>query len=258
MNRVNNDLVRFMKESDTSNLISIFGVKICFQKYEDLLYSIYYDDSIRLIGSVNKHFLNLAYENEDFKEKLNKCDFIFPDGVGVKLAAKLLTNFRRRIYRTNCPDLLVKLLHTLNVNKNTIFLFGATSKVIKKTVSEIRKRFPQVTISGYSDGYTFENEKLVDEINSNGTEYLVVGLGGIRQESWALENIDLLKVRKLILVGGAFRVLAGERLRGPRFIQYLGLEWFVRFLTEPLYIWKRYLIGIPLFIFRIVKEKLDK
>ena len=35
-----------------------------------------------------------------------------------------------------------------------------------------------------------------------------------------------------------------------------GLEWLARLLIEPRRLWKRYLVGNPLFLWRIVKQRL--
>jgi N-acetylglucosaminyldiphosphoundecaprenol N-acetyl-beta-D-mannosaminyltransferase len=35
-----------------------------------------------------------------------------------------------------------------------------------------------------------------------------------------------------------------------------GLEWLGRFLIEPRRLWRRYLIGNPLFLWRVLKQRL--
>jgi N-acetylglucosaminyldiphosphoundecaprenol N-acetyl-beta-D-mannosaminyltransferase len=62
-------------------------------------------------------------------------------------------------------------------------------------------------------------------------------------------------VNVIIAVGDGIKVFAGNKRRGPKILQKLGLEWFVRFIFEPKRLWKRYLFGIPLFIFRVIKFK---
>ena len=56
-------------------------------------------------------------------------------------------------------------------------------------------------------------------------------------------------------VGDGIKVFAGTKKRGPKFLQKIGLEWIVRLFFEPKRLWKRYFIGIPLFIFRVIKYK---
>ena len=44
--------------------------------------------------------------------------------------------------------------------------------------------------------------------------------------------------------------------RGPRWMTDRGLEWLGRLIIEPRRLWKRYLIGNPLFLWRVLKQRL--
>jgi N-acetylglucosaminyldiphosphoundecaprenol N-acetyl-beta-D-mannosaminyltransferase len=59
-------------------------------------------------------------------------------------------------------------------------------------------------------------------------------------------------------VGDGIKVFAGIKLRGPGFIRAIGMEWFVRFLSNPFKYWKRYIWGNPLFLYRIFRDKMAK
>ena len=56
-------------------------------------------------------------------------------------------------------------------------------------------------------------------------------------------------------VGGSFDVISGEVKRAPLFMQKIGLEWFYRFIQEPVRMWRRYLIGNLIFITIVFKAK---
>ncbi|MFQ5576484.1 MAG: WecB/TagA/CpsF family glycosyltransferase, partial [Anaerolineae bacterium] len=43
--------------------------------------------------------------------------------------------------------------------------------------------------------------------------------------------------------------------RGPKWMTDNGLEWLARLLTEPRRLWKRYLLGNPVFLCRVLKQK---
>ena len=76
------------------------------------------------------------------------------------------------------------------------------------------------------------------------------------QERWILDNISKLNV-KVILNGGAYlEWLSGVQKQAPKWITKIGMEWFYRFLKEPKRLFKRYIIGNPLFIYRILKQKI--
>ena len=67
---------------------------------------------------------------------------------------------------------------------------------------------------------------------------------------------DDLKVKVVLAVGDGIKVIAGNRYRGPKVIRKMGMEWIIRLFSEPKRLWKRYLIGIPLFLYRIFKLKI--
>ena len=52
----------------------------------------------------------------------------------------------------------------------------------------------------------------------------------------------------LIGVGAAFDFFAGRTRQAPRWMQNNGLEWLFRLVTEPLRLWRRYLLISPRFL----------
>lgn len=61
------------------------------------------------------------------------------------------------------------------------------------------------------------------------------------------------------LTGGAvFDYVSGRLRRGPRLLTDNGLEWLARLLVEPRRLWRRYLIGNPLFVLRVARQRLRK
>ena len=73
-----------------------------------------------------------------------------------------------------------------------------------------------------------------------------------------MENWDRLEVNVAITAGAMLDFIAGQTPRGPRWLTDHGLEWFTRLLTEPRRLWRRYLIGNPLFFFRVLRQRLGR
>ncbi|BAZ09683.1 glycosyl transferase, WecB/TagA/CpsF family protein [Calothrix sp. NIES-4071] len=46
--------------------------------------------------------------------------------------------------------------------------------------------------------------------------------------------------------------------RCPQWVSNIGLEWLSILLTEPQRLWKRYIIGNPLFFYRFLREQFLK
>jgi UDP-N-acetyl-D-mannosaminuronic acid transferase (WecB/TagA/CpsF family) len=55
-------------------------------------------------------------------------------------------------------------------------------------------------------------------------------------------------------VGALFDYLTGELRRTPRIMRSTGLEWVYRLGQEPRRLGKRYLVGNPKFIFKVLGE----
>jgi N-acetylglucosaminyldiphosphoundecaprenol N-acetyl-beta-D-mannosaminyltransferase len=53
-----------------------------------------------------------------------------------------------------------------------------------------------------------------------------------------------------------FDYVCGQLRRAPRWVIEHGLEWLGRLIIEPRRLWKRYLIGNPVFLARVIKQRL--
>ena len=53
-----------------------------------------------------------------------------------------------------------------------------------------------------------------------------------------------------------FDFYAGTAKRAPKWWQEHSLEWLYRLIIEPKRMWRRYLLGNPLFLWNIAKEKI--
>ena len=68
------------------------------------------------------------------------------------------------------------------------------------------------------------------------------------------KSAALLDAGLLIGVGAAFDFHSGRVNQAPRWMQRSGLEWFFRLCTEPRRLWKRYVVGVPLFTVRAAAQ----
>jgi N-acetylglucosaminyldiphosphoundecaprenol N-acetyl-beta-D-mannosaminyltransferase len=56
-------------------------------------------------------------------------------------------------------------------------------------------------------------------------------------------------------VNAAFDFHTGRKPQAFRWMTDNGLEWLGRLLIEPRRLWRRYLIGNPLFLWRVLKQR---
>jgi len=118
------------------------------------------------------------------------------------------------------------------------------------------QRFPDLRIAGARDGYftTEEEPAVVAEINDSGAAILLVAFGVPRQELWIASRRNELKTPVCLGVGGLFDFYSGRIARAPVWMREIGLEWVWRMLQEPKRMWRRYIIGNPLFLSRVWRQ----
>jgi len=85
-----------------------------------------------------------------------------------------------------------------------------------------------------------------------------VAFGVPVQEKWIEDNFDKINCRIAMGVGGLFDFYSGNIKRAPTWMREIGMEWFFRFLMEPKRMFKRYFVGNPVFIFRVLRWKSKK
>jgi N-acetylglucosaminyldiphosphoundecaprenol N-acetyl-beta-D-mannosaminyltransferase len=59
-----------------------------------------------------------------------------------------------------------------------------------------------------------------------------------------------------LCIGASLEFLAGARIRAPRFISRMGLEWLFRLATNPRRLFRRYLINSPVVIALLLRQRL--
>lgn len=120
-----------------------------------------------------------------------------------------------------------------------VFLLGAAPGVADRAASRIVARWPGVEIVGtLSPPLGFErdaaeNDRIVAAVNDAEADLVLLGLGAPKQELWVSEYAPRLNARAALCVGATIDFLAGEKMRAPRWMQRIGLEWFHRLATEP-------------------------
>lgn len=178
----------------------------------------------------------------------NRAGMVTPDGMPLVWLGRLAGH--QHVDRVYGPDLMLALCAAKPGYRH--FFYGGGQGVADLLVARLRERFPQLNVAGtftppfrpLSEAERIETARL---INAARPDIVWVGLSSPKQERWMAEMAPLLQVPVLIGVGAAFDFHAGLKPQAPRWIQRSGLEWLFRLATEPRRLWKRYLVGIPLF-----------
>ena len=99
---------------------------------------------------------------------------------------------------------------------------------------------------------------MIETINASGADILLAAFGAPRQELWLARHQARLRPRVLMGVGGLFDFYSGSIPRAPIWMREVGLEWTWRLMQEPGRMWRRYLVGNPLFLYRVYRQKLKE
>lgn len=243
--------------------INLFGVSISKIKLNEMMQEIrtaVHQHTKVLIGYVNISSMNMAYELPDFRSNLEKFNIVYCDGFGVMLGARLMGEALPE--RFTAPDFIDDVMQILIETDGGVFLLGSKPGIAALAGAELVKRNPGLKLSGTHHGYydktpgSQENESVVSQINTAAPALLLMGFGNPLQEEWILQNWDKLDVPVALMTGAMFDTLSGTTPRAPKFVTDHGLEWLSRLLIEPRRMWRRYLVGNPLFFLRILIQKL--
>jgi N-acetylglucosaminyldiphosphoundecaprenol N-acetyl-beta-D-mannosaminyltransferase len=213
-----------------------------------------------LVLSANAHCVNLCYEDPALRRFFAAADVVFCDGAGVMLAARVLGG--RIPERITYADWAWRLAAFAAAEGLSLFFLGARPGVAETAAQRLRERHPGLRVSGVRHGYfdhsagSPESEAVVGEINAAAPDILLVGLGMPLQEYWLMENRDRLDVGAALTSGAVFDYVSGRLGRGPRLLTDNGFEWLARLFAEPRRLWRRYLLGNPLFVWRVLRERL--
>ena len=112
-------------------------------------------------------------------------------------------------------------------------------------ITEVKRRHPELEIAGGRNGYFARDEEagIARDIAASGADCLFVAISSPVKERFLRSHRDTLNVPFLMGVGGSFDVIAGRRIRAPRWMRKGGLEWLFRVLQEPRRLARRSLVA---------------
>lgn len=244
------------KKMNKINIFDVFTLNISMQKALQLICEAVEIKEQRRMFFVNADCLNKAYLDNNYHKTLNSTEYIFGDGSGVKLGSKIVGN--EIVDNVNGTDMLPLLCEQSAQKNQSIFLLGAKPGIAIDMKKNLKAQFPGLNITGVQHGY-FDREKaneaVIKVINNSKADILLVAFGAPFQEIWINQNAAKLNCQVLIGVGGLFDFFSGNMPRAPHWMRNLGIEWIFRLYKEPVRMWRRYVIGNPLFVHRVKKWK---
>ena len=233
---------------------SVLGVEVSAVDYEAAVDKIIDAAEHRQpfgVSALAVHGVMTGVQDPEHRHRLNSLELIVPDGQPVRWALNRLygTNLKDRVYG---PNLMLETCKAAAEKGVPIFLFGGKRELLDRLSENLLLKFPNLKIAGTLESKfrtvsVEEKNEIVETINRSGAAITLVGLGCPRQEVWAYEFKDHLKM-PVLAVGAAFNFHAGDLKQAPSFMQRFGLEWLFRLAVEPKRLWKRYVILNPWYL----------
>lgn len=236
----------------------IAGIRLVNLSMDNLLSAMQVALSQKLptkIAFVNADCVNIAAHDSNYMECLQQVDWVCADGIGMKIAGQLLKREIRQ--NINGTDLFPPLCAMLTERGHSIFLLGAQPGVTNDVIAWLAQHYPQLRVAGHQHGYFDESqsEYLCEHIRASQADVLLVAMGAPKQEVWLQQYFAATGASICMGVGGLFDFYSGRKQRAPIWMRELGCEWLYRLLLEPGRMWRRYLLGNAIFIWRVLLER---
>jgi len=207
---------------------------------------------------VNPDCLNQAVKDSEYCAALSAMSHIFADGIGLQIGSRILgSQFKANVNGTDLFPLLCQIADEQNLS---IFLLGGRDEIAASTSQWCNTHYPNLRIAGTHHGYfdISETDNVIQYVNASKADILLVAFGVPYQELWLTRHVETLNPLVQIGVGGLFDFYSGRIARSPRWMQEIGMEWVWRLMQEPKRMWRRYVIGNPLFLIRILRQRLRR
>jgi N-acetylglucosaminyldiphosphoundecaprenol N-acetyl-beta-D-mannosaminyltransferase len=221
----------------------------CERGEELLLETLAAPTQSRVLAFVNAHAMNSAASSPDFFDAVMSADLVLRDGIGMAILMRLL--HQEPGLNLNGTDLIPKILQRYAGQR--IALFGTQEPYLQAARTAVSTRLAPasdcITANGFLDTASY-----VQLATEHRPTLIVLGMGMPRQEEVAAVLRGALDYPCLIVCGGAIiDFLGGKTSRAPGWMRASGLEWMYRLALEPKRLFRRYVLGNPLFIARALR-----
>ena len=189
--------------------------------------------------------------NKKYKNAHNNSLISVPDGRPIYWALKLLgylnVDHLPGYYVTN------EICKLANKKRYKIGIYGSTEYVQRDFIKNIKKKYKNIKFT-YLFSPPFrkltlkEIKNIHKEINKSKIDILFVALGAPKQEIWMYDNYKKINC-VLIGIGAAIDFISGNKKMAPKYMEFLGLAWLFRLISEPRRLFLRYFITNSLFLY---------
>ncbi|MBC7520801.1 MAG: WecB/TagA/CpsF family glycosyltransferase, partial [Sandarakinorhabdus sp.] len=198
----------------------------------------------RTLGFVNAHALNSAVTDQGFAADVLTLDHIVRDGIGINTLYRMLGI--RAGLNLNGTDLMPEIIARFAGRR--VALLGTQLPIVHRAADRLRRDYGCDVV--IADGFQPDGFYLKLAATAR-PDLIILGMGMPKQERVARRLKHGLNHDVAIVCGGAILdFLSGHVPRAPSWMRSAGLEWAYRLSLEPKRLFRRYVIGNPLFLMR--------
>lgn len=223
------------------------------------------DDLIKAAGArqrrdvyfVNAHCVNIAASDAGYDAVLRAADRLYADGIGMRLAARAAgMTLRDNVNGTDLFPLLCARAARAGVE---VAFIGGKPGIAQNCARNMVAAYPGLKVAYVHDGYfpASQVDAVLEALARSQARLIFVAMGVPRQEAFIHQHGERLGATVRLGVGALFDFYSGAIPRAPRVVRRMGMEWLYRLMLEPRRLFRRYVLGNPQFLMRVMWRRLS-
>lgn len=237
-----------------TNLLGIPVDKVSYDSMPEVIEELIARGGGRIIAPVNIDIMNKAHDNSLLADFLRNADVVHSDGAGVVWGSALAGDAVPE--RVTSITLLWRLAERWNDGSRKLYFLGGPPGMAEAARDAIHSRYPGLRIVGCHRGHLMTDKEVdtaLQDIERTQPDLLLVGFGSPIQEEFIVRHRERLSsIPAIWPVGALTSHIAGHHPRAPWLLRRIGGEWLWRLIFEPRRLWRRYIVGNPLFMSRVL------
>jgi N-acetylglucosaminyldiphosphoundecaprenol N-acetyl-beta-D-mannosaminyltransferase len=250
------DVAEMSSIGDERGSLAVLGTSLqvtTYSKFTAELQRLVRASQVVTVDFSNTQIVTLRRHDPGFREITSRVEYFIPDGMPLIWCLNFQgAGLHDRVYG---PTFMRHCILNSPAPYTHYFL-GGSDECVGKLVSFFQSNNPLVKIIGTRNGYfdASQEQSIIDEINRLSPDFIWIGLGTPKQQSWIHRCRDRINRGVLLAVGFAFDVNAGTKPDAPLLMQRLGLTWVFRIISEPRRLGLRYLKFNFLFLYYLLRD----
>jgi N-acetylglucosaminyldiphosphoundecaprenol N-acetyl-beta-D-mannosaminyltransferase len=239
----------------------IFAHAVSAEEAIDLIVDRAASDLGGFVMTPNVDHIAIAQRSPEFAKAYQNVYLSLADGMPMVLVSRLLRLSLRT--KVSGSDVFEPLLARCAREGLPIFLLGSTGDACERAILTLKRRYPDIEITGYDDS-RFEPDEDPDTVvralhraRASGARIIICSLPPSKQIILSQHMWEYAPAVG-VATGGALSFFVGDVRRAPAWVSRLSFEWLWRLAHEPARLWRRYLIediaALPVFAAMVIKR----